>query len=217
MKKLFFLIITLLLLLPLCACGEKPCEHDWVLEENFDATCIRNGYQNFRCSLCGETFHLETDKAKGHISENKNPKIVTKATCTSTGTGTLVCDVCGAEYTVSLPKKDHNYENHICTTCGSADQSFFFTDLKCEKKSGEVMVFSANFNNYSGKTMKYVKVTLELIDDNGKIIDTDYTYAVGSEGIKNRSKAYFDLWYSGVSYYDIKLWSLEVTDYQYEN
>lgn len=214
MKKLLSIVLLFLFLISLCACN-KECPHDWILDINQDATCVSDGYQEFHCSICGETFRLDTDKATGHTPKYASPKTVKSATCTDYGEGKQTCSVCGEEYTVPIPKKDHNYKNHICTMCGAADRPIFFTDLKCEKKSGGVIVFSANIHNYTGKKLEFVEVTLELMDSKGNVIDTDWTYAVGSEGIKNKSKAFFDLWYSGVSYGEISSWSLSVKDYSY--
>lgn len=213
MKKVLILLILSLLLLPLFAC-QKECPHDWVLDFECDPTCTTAGYKEYRCSLCGETYRTSTGMATGHEPKLTYPETVTAATCTSSGVAKQRCAVCGEEYTVTLPKKEHNYVDHICTFCGEADQALFFTDMNAEHRSGsEYITFSANLNNYSGKKVEFVQVTLELFDSDGNIIDSDWTYAVGSEGLKDHAKSYFDIFYRGVSYYDIDAWGLYISDY----
>lgn len=213
MKKPLILLLSFLLLLPLCAC-QRECSHDWVLDADIGPTCTTDGYQEFKCSVCSETYRLDTGKATGHKPQYTNPETVKKATCTSVGVGKQFCSVCGEEYTVELPKKDHNYKDHICTVCGAAEKPLFFTDMKMEHRPGsEYITFSANIHNYTGKTIEYVIVTLELMDSKGNILDTDWTYAVGSEGLKDQAKAFFDIIYRGVSYSDVRKWSLRVKDY----
>ena len=219
MKKLPVLILAILLLLSLCACAQKEpepkptqCPHDYVIIQTVAATCTTDGYDEYQCSLCGRSYKATTEKAPGHTPERKYPE-TKRATCIAEGYKKQKCSVCGEEYKEILPKVAHEYKNHICTMCGDADKPMFFTDMKRELKSGGIAVYSANIHNYTGKTLEFVEVTLELLDKKGNIIDTDWTYAVGSEGIKNKSKAYFDIWYSGVVYYDVDSWVLRVKDY----
>ncbi len=212
MKKLFALIPTLLLLLSICACN-KPCTHEWELLNKVDRSCTVDGHQDFRCTLCGETYTIDTGKATGHTPKLEKPKTIKASSCTAVGEGEQECATCGEKYKVTIPMKDHYYKNHLCTSCGAADQPIFFTDMNRVLKSGGIAVYSANIHNYTGKALEFVEVTLELLDKKGNIIDTDWTYAVGSEGIKNKSKAYFDIWYSGVDYFDVDSWVLRVKDY----
>ncbi len=222
MKQLTVILSTILLLFSLCACSQipsapepTPCPHDWELVRTVPATCTEDGHEDFQCTLCGESFTNKTDEATGHVPALKYPS-TRKPTCTKTGYQKQKCDVCGEEYEVTLPIIEHNYKDHICTMCGAAEKPLFFTDMKLFHSTGsEYMTFTANINNYTGKTIEFVKVTLELMDDQGNIIDSDWTYAVGSEGLKDRAKAYFDIYYRGVSYYDVKSWSLSVTDYDF--
>lgn len=125
MKKLPVIALVFLLLLSLCACGskEKPCEHDWVLQTDFHPTCTASGYQDFTCSICGETYHLKTADALGHTPKNTNYTKISNPTCTKNGSRSNVCSVCGAEYTETVPSLGHNYVDGKCTRCGERKDS----------------------------------------------------------------------------------------------
>lgn len=122
MKKLTVIALTLLLLLSLCACS-KPCPHDWVLDFKYDPTCTTNGYQDFHCSICGETYRLDTGRATGHSPKDGKFTQVSDPTCTKTGSKTAVCAVCGQTYSVSIPSLGHNYVDGKCTRCGEKKDS----------------------------------------------------------------------------------------------
>lgn len=50
--------------------------------------------------------------------------IVTPATCTSEGTVTYACTVCGIDLgSEIIPKTNHTFENGVCTVCGTPDPS----------------------------------------------------------------------------------------------
>ena len=46
--------------------------------------------------------------------------------------------------------------------------------------------------NNSEKTVKFVKVKLSYLDKNGNVVDTDDTYACGSEGLAPGESTKFD-------------------------
>ena len=107
--------------------AEVECNHEIVVEETL-ATCIERGYRKETCSLCGEVIvdtaypkaphtvsgpvTCETDSkctvcgeifeaATGHVFEEVIEEV--PATCTSEGSQTGVCTVCGELKTVVLP------------------------------------------------------------------------------------------------------------------
>ena len=122
MKKLPVLILALLLLVSVCACS-RPCAHDWVLDFKHDADCVSAGYQEFHCSVCGETYHLDTGLATGHTPKNAEYQKVSDPTCTKDGSKTNVCSVCGRTFSVSIPRLGHDYKDGKCTRCGEKKDS----------------------------------------------------------------------------------------------
>lgn len=83
MKKILSAIVAMVMTsacFPLfAACGEPPCEHDYV-ETQVAATCTEEGYNLFTCSKCNDSY-------KGD-----------KVTPTTNHSGIGTCKVCGAEF-----------------------------------------------------------------------------------------------------------------------
>ena len=72
---------------------------------------------------------------------------------------------------------------------------------------------SGNFTNNSDTTVKFVKIKGSFKNSSGKVVDTDWTYAVGSEGLKPGETCKWEL--SVDKDYSIKSCSAEVIDYDY--
>ena len=72
--------------------------------------------------------------------------------------------------------------------------------------------FTGTVQNFLHRTVKFVKVKLELLDSNGRVVDTDWTYAVGVEGLNYRDSKPFEIIHkdSGV---DWKKFRISVLDY----
>ncbi len=104
MKKFIFLILLLMTVTLLVACGE--CEHNWT-----DATCTAPS----SCSLCGETRGNVTEHVFGEWSTAKEP------TCTVNGEQTRACQ-CGETERSPLPAAhkltQHNGKTATCTATG---------------------------------------------------------------------------------------------------
>lgn len=61
------------------------------------------------------------------------------------------------------------------------------------KRKGEYMISTGSIKNDSTDTYNNVKVKAVFSDKNGKIVDTDWTYAVDSVGIKPNESKRFEL------------------------
>ncbi len=72
--------------------------------------------------------------------------------------------------------------------------------------------FKGSVENFLQRTVKFVRVKLELLDGNGKVVDTDWTYAVGIEGLNFRDSTRFEIMHkdSGVVW---KSYRITVLDY----
>jgi len=59
---------------------------------------------------------------------------------------------------------------------------------------GNYMFYKARIiNEYNKSTVKNVKVRIEWVDDSGKIIDTDWTYAVDNTGLHPKAAKSFQI------------------------
>ena len=82
--------------------------------------------------------------------KSNNETVTKKATCTSTGTKTGVCSVCGVRYTKEIPVTDHTYDNGKITTAPTCTASGVktFTCKDCGKTKTETV--KALGHDYSG-------------------------------------------------------------------
>ncbi len=133
---------------------------------------------------------------EGHKWEN--------ATCTRPKT----CSVCGITNGVSL---GHDFVDNICTRCGDYDKPVYIVE-KNQTRSGDYSIFSGSVENFSTRSVEFVKIKLELMDEDKKILDTDWTYAVGSEGLRPGAQARWELMYNDAGF-DWKYWRVSVMDY----
>lgn len=84
---------------------------------------------------------------------------------------------------------------------GSSTQSssattptFTFGDIRWKiSDTGSYVTYSSSITNNSSMSYKFVEVRFTFYDENSNVIDTDWTYAVGSEGIRPGETSQFDL------------------------
>jgi uncharacterized repeat protein (TIGR02543 family) len=126
--KKFLLILTIALVLLLCACGHT---HEYA-QEVVAPTCTQDGYTTYTCE-CGDTYNDNTVKA-AHTKETLPAQA---ASCTKEGlTEGAKCSVCGEILTAQQPTpvaahtygewtvaKDATYtetgiREKVCTVCG---------------------------------------------------------------------------------------------------
>ena len=92
-----------------------PCEHEYTLLEETDATCILDSTEKYKCDICGEIKTEHKTKAFGH-TEGESVEIENiLPTCTQEGKITTLtsCTVCGEEIskkTEIIPQLNHEYE-----------------------------------------------------------------------------------------------------------
>ena len=60
-------------------------------------------------------------------------------------------------------------------------------------RSGDYLYITGSIRNTGMKTYKYVELRVELLDKDGSVIDTDWTYGVGSEGIRPNEQKKFQI------------------------
>ena len=99
------------------------CPNENMVTQVVKPTCTEYGYTIYTCKDCGDTYLADFTPALNHNYEVISE---TDATCASTGAIKYKCRVCGYEYTKTLPKPPHTYEESIqdgkltltCTDCG---------------------------------------------------------------------------------------------------
>ena len=124
MKKVILVFLCLTLAISLCACGgsaqqpptepstEAPtnpprCLHQFEMSITIEPTCENVGEATYTCSLCNNSF-VEELEMTDHAIETAN--------CTTA----RICSFCGEFFGDAL---GHDYEDGICTRCGSNDPS----------------------------------------------------------------------------------------------
>ena len=109
--------------------AEEACTHEYGEGIVHAPTCTAEGYTEYICTLCGESYKDDfTDRA-----EHAYLEVVIEPTCTHEGYTTHSCTVCGYEYTDSytdatghtyqetttLPTcTEEGYNTHTCLECG---------------------------------------------------------------------------------------------------
>lgn len=112
--------------------------HDYQVTDFSPATCMEEGYYNYKCSRCGqikEEVAPITDHEYGDWEEWVDP------TCTEDGRGTSYCYYCGKEETEIIPKTGHKWDSRIVTIepTTEKDGERIYTCTVCGEKKIEVI------------------------------------------------------------------------------
>ena len=91
-----------------------PCDHDYKITTETQATCTETGLKVETCSKCNGTKETVIE-ATGH--DLGELVVVKAATCTETGSGTKTCSVCSATETVTIDATGHTTDNGVCGNC----------------------------------------------------------------------------------------------------
>ena len=102
---------------------------------------------------------------------------------------------------------------HLETTKPKAEEDLSFSSLRLENSYSYTRL-EGKLTNYGTATYTFVKVKGAFEDRYGSVIDTDWTYAVGGEGLEPGESVTFHL--SVDKNYSIDDCSLSIMDYDYE-
>lgn len=115
----------------------------------------------------------------------------------------------------------HNFgANGICTRCklsknppsnSSVPKTIFKISNVDDWKKSSYTLFTGKITNVDNRTHKFATVKLKL-KIGAQVVDSDWTYAVGSEGISPGESARFEIYYSGDAYWTD--YEIELLDYQ---
>lgn len=143
--------------------GKVDCEHIHEKISMQNASCSEEGYINFECNKCGNSYNTSIPATGKHSYISK---ITKQASCAEEGVITYTCK-CGKSYTKPISKKSHSYRWIItkkatyfasgkkvykCSACGKVAKTATIAKLKLKTPSASVK---------SGK--KYIKVTYKKV------------------------------------------------------
>ncbi|WP_281868035.1 FxLYD domain-containing protein [Brevibacillus parabrevis] len=80
------------------------------------------------------------------------------------------------------------------------------------KVDGDYIYVTGAVKNNGSKSLSYIKVKVTYLDVNNQVIDTDWTYAVASEGLRPNEQKYFEVMTKHRA--KMKRYSVEITEYQ---
>lgn len=166
-----------------------PKGHNEVIDYGYNATCTETGLTNGKhCSLCGLILEKqETIPATGHTFGEWVQSVA--PTCTRKGEEKSTCNNCGYFKTREIEALGHSYSNGVCIRCDEIVEVDMLQRVSAPD-GNENCFYIVKSNNYidywkiywkakniSGKTIKYVKFTIEYYN---KVDDVVYktTYKI---------------------------------------
>lgn len=100
-------------------CSDDSCgdNHNWVLLDSVDASCLTLGYDRYICVDCGRTEKRDYTAQLGHAYQSI---VIRDATCETDGKVLEICERCGDVKETSTPKGEHEYKTYsVSATCTS--------------------------------------------------------------------------------------------------
>lgn len=103
----------------ICGLSEQktvpPLGHHYELSDTVLATCEAQGYNEFCCTRCGDTYRADLTDALPHTPVHVRDEA---PTCTSVGWEIWECKVCGKETArIEIPALGHAYRDGVCVRC----------------------------------------------------------------------------------------------------
>jgi hypothetical protein len=95
---------------------------------------------------------------------------------------------------VKSPDENDSSESNstTTTTVPTQPESLTLEETSCTK--GDNYMYAKGYvKNNSDQFLSFIEVKADFIDSSGNIVDTNYTYAVGSEGLSPNSRKSFDI------------------------
>lgn len=144
--------------------------------------------------------------------------------------GTFEIEINGLKYTVTVYNDGsigylhqrfiRNYDkNGSSSSSVGATQNDIQNDLVLENKSlkasadSDYAYYYGTVRNKGSVTHSFIKVTVTLYDEYGNVVNTDYGYAVGDEGLAPGEAKQFDIMVAN-NYHNIAHGKMRITDFQ---
>ena len=85
-----------------CCCEDTGCgeNHNWVLLDSVDPTCLTLGYDRYLCIECGQIEKRDYEAALGHAYQSS---VIREATCEVPGKTLDICQRCGDTKETTIP------------------------------------------------------------------------------------------------------------------
>ena len=170
-KIVVILSFTFLLSFVMTACdgGGQPQQHTCqYTTKTIDPTCTEQGYTQYFCQECGNSYNDNYVPAKGHSFGEWEIKV--PATEDQTGLEVQTCQVCGHSAEQEIPRLEHTHkyssewsfnenQHWYAATCGHADikaneEPHKFVDFIEEVQEGEYIV---KYNSLYCTDCQYIK------------------------------------------------------------
>ncbi len=164
-----------------CCCDDTGCgdDHNWVLLDSIDPTCLTLGYDRWLCIECGQIEKRDYEAALGHAYQSS---VIREATCEVPGKTLDICQRCGDTKETTIPQGEHEFStSSVAATCTSPG----YTLRECSVCGERHMegITPALAHNYVSKTTPATCEgggrTLHLCEGCGSSFITDYTSPLG--------------------------------------
>ena len=86
--------------------------HNYEVTTSENATCAKDGYKEFKCSGCGQTYREDLKATGKHDYKVVNSK---NASCEAGGFKEYKCSTCNHSYRDDIKATGHNYSSATCT------------------------------------------------------------------------------------------------------
>ena len=164
-----------------CCCEDKGCgeNHNWVLLDSTDPTCLTLGYDRYLCIECGMIEKRDYEAALGHAYQSS---IIREATCETPGKTLDICQRCGDTKETTIPQGKHEFStSSVAATCTSPGYTLRECEICGERHIEDITPALAH--NYVSKTTPATceggGKTIHLCEGCSSSFITDYTAPLG--------------------------------------
>ena len=164
-----------------CCCEDKGCgeNHNWVLLDSVDPTCLTLGYDRYLCIECGQIEKRDYEAALGHAYQSS---VIREATCETPGKTLDICQRCGDTKETTIPQGEHEFSTStISATCTSPGYTLRECSICGERHIEDITPALAH--NYVSRTTPATceggGKTIHLCEGCGSSFITDYTAPLG--------------------------------------
>ena len=153
--------------------------HNYEVTASENATCAKDGYKDFKCSGCGQTYRVDLKATGKHDYKVVNSK---NATCEAGGFKEYKCSTCNHSYRNDIKATGHNYSSATCTeakkckNCGQTSGSALGHSTggtKCSR-CGAVTFKTLTYSGKGSKTISNInlpkgtfRITCTMLSDGG--------------------------------------------------
>ena len=165
--------------------------HNYEVTAFENATCAKDGYKDFKCSGCGQTYREDLKATGKHDYKVVNSK---NATCEAGGFKEYKCSTCNHSYRNDIKATGHNYSSATCTeakkckNCGQTSGSALGHSTggtKCSR-CGTTTFKALSYSGTGSKVIDYslpsgkFKITVTMTAGEGSVdVKVHYTESWG--------------------------------------